>query len=227
MRRQYQKTFPGAPKGRVPTSAVLWRAAARNGATLGWALRAAEATANTNTSRLGSSRDVGRALRLATAVPIGVIDGLLMYGWTVAGLYDLMTLPATKKPDVGFPEMARRLGALYRAVSETGRSDGKLLPWHAVMAVLAARETDLTDLQALRWLQVLLPNPGVRLLWGEYERVAPRLRGWGLAVGPEGWAWPAAGYTPEQAQTLLALPETHPERPGPDQLAVMAALRET
>ena len=51
------------------------------------------------------------------------------------------------------------------------------------------------------------------------------LKRWVTAAGPDGWAWAAAGYTPDETEVLRALPETHPDRPGPDQLTVMAALR--
>ena len=51
------------------------------------------------------------------------------------------------------------------------------------------------------------------------------LQEWVPAAGPDGWAWAAAGYTPAETRMLLALPETDPNRPGPDQLAVMAALQ--
>ena len=227
LRRQYRETFLGRSSG-VSIRAGGWRAAAASGATFEWALQAAGATVDEAAINQSRSTPVGWALQIAAAIPVSVADGLLMYGWTVAGLNDLMTLPSTKKPDVDFPETAWRLTALHRVAPETCGADYELL-WRAFMAICTAGNARLTDLQALRWLQVLEPR------WSRWNTegfvwlnqvYAETLREWVSAAGPEGWAWPAAGYTPDQTRVLLALPETHPDRPGPDQLAVMAALRD-
>ena len=176
-----------------------------------------------------TSTQVGWALQIAAAIPVSVADGLLMYGWTVAGLNELMTWPAAKKPDGGFPETARRLTALHRVAPETCGADYELL-WPAFMAICTAANAGLTDLQALRWLQVLEPRwPRWTLrgfVWLD-PVYAENLQKWVSAVGPDGWAWHAAGYTLAETQVLSGLPGGHPDRPGPDQLAVMAALRET
>ena len=205
-----------------PGSAIRWRAAARRGATFEWALRAAGPNEDGAAGRREHSFLVGWALRLAATIPVSVIDGLLAHGWTPAILVGLLAGP----DDRVFPETARRLVALHQAAPETSGANNALR-WHAVAAVLAADHVDLTDLQALRWLQVITPEwegfgSGCLSRW-----LDPLLREWVEAAGPDGWAWAAAGYTPDETEVLLALPETDPARPGPEQLTVMAALQQT
>ena len=54
---------------------------------------------------------------------------------------------------------------------------------------------------------------------------AQSLHEWVGAVGADGWAWAAAGYTATEAAVLVATPEGDARRPSQDQLVVMAALR--
>ena len=42
---------------------------------------------------------------------------------------------------------------------------------------------------------------------------------------PDPFAWVAAGFSSWEAQTLMLLPDGHPDRPDPNRLLVMAALR--
>ena len=215
--------FPNQPPGGL---AGGWRAAAAHGATFEWALR----TAGTNTDDviyLKASR-VARATRLAAVVPVGVIDGLLASGWTLNDLNDLRCRTGKgHSAGVGFGETASRVAALHRVAPEDC-GPGRGLRWNAVAAVLDSKQAGLTDRQALRWIRVVAPTEWTRwyFLWSGPEEINPYLRGWVGVAGPDGWLWPAAGYTPDQARMLLGLPETHPDRPGPDQLAVMAALRD-
>ena len=203
-----------------PGSAIRWRAAARRGATFEWALRAAGLNEDGAAGRREHSFLVGWALRLAATIPVTVIDGLLADGWPLTELAWLAV-----PHDRFFPDTARRLVALHQAAPETSGANNALR-WHAVAAVLAVDPSGLTDLQALRWLQVIMPEwegfgSGCLSRWFD-----PLLR-WVEAAGPDGWAWAAAGYTPDQTRVLLALPETDPARPGPEQLTVMAALQQT
>ena len=230
---EYRALFPGVPPG-APTSTEVWQSAAGHGATLQWALQADERLIGGPRVLAGAFR-VGWALRLASAVPVSVIDELLGAGWTLNELLRLMCKTGIERPSEsfpeteGFPETARRLGALHQVAPELGGPDGSLL-WHALAAVLSADPVGLTDLQALRWLQVLMPETPFRasgyFAWLDRARYDPQLQGWVLAAGPDGWAWLMAGYTPDQARVLRGLPETHPDRPGPDQLTVMAALQQ-
>ena len=202
-----------------PNSATEWESAAAHGATLGWALQTAGATADQAVTDGRVGYLVLGALRLASAAPVGDTGGLLADGWTLNELSELMSWTGA----AGYPKTVRQLKALHRAVLDTG-GPGNDFVWHAGAAVLTAVQAKLTDLQAFRWLQAI--DRGSEYFgWLDHIRLAPRLKEWAAAAGPDGWAWAAAGYSPEQARVLLGLPETHPDRPGPEQLAVMAALR--
>ena len=222
---EYSKLFPG-PDSTSHYNNIGWQMAAVNGATLRWARCAAGQVEGLILPT--TALRVRWALLLAAAVPVDLIDGLLGDGWTLTELASLLY----NLPDDGFPETARRLSALHQAVPGTGGLDGELLS-RALAAVLSAGPAGLTDLQALRWLQQLAPSmkgiPRVELAISLVEEAATAsaLREWAAAAGPDGWAWLMAGYTPAETRVVLALPVGHPDRPGPDQLAVMAALRET
>ena len=224
---EYRETFPNQPPGGL-TRAGGWRAAAAHGATFEWALR----TAGTNTDDviyLKASR-VARATRLAAAVPVDVIDGLLASGWTLNDLNDLRCRTGKgHSAGVGFGGTARRVAVLHRVAPEDC-GPGRDLRWNAVAAVLDSKQAGLTDLQALRWMRVVAPTAWTK--WHLYpgpgsENINPYLREWVGVAGPDGWVWPAAGYTLNETRVLRALPGGHPDQPGPDQLAVMAALRQT
>ena len=202
----------------------MWRAATANGATLGWALRAARQNIEVPLGARGTR--VQWAIRLAAVVPIGVVDRLFTYGWATDELYGLM-FRTEGGPAVGFGETARRLTALHRVAPESYGPDlGSR--WNAVAAVLAAGQAGLTDLQSLRWMRAVTPKEWTlgHFGWLDQER-AERIQEWAAVAGAGGWAWPAAGYTIEEARLLLALPETDPARPTDDQLVVMAALQQT
>ena len=103
----------------------------------------------------------------------------------------------------------------------------------AVAAVtLRLIATGMTVQQATGWADglgaTLLDRAEQEPSWDAAE-TETELLAWIRAFGPDRWtavaSWEAAGYTPEQTRVLLGLPETHPDRPGPNQLAVMAALR--
>ena len=226
LQRKYQALFPRHLATIVSDSADVWRAAVTHGATLEWAIRTAGTTASDTAVSQPAAFRVRWALLLAAAVPVDLIDGLLGDGWVLTELASLLhTLP-----DGGFPETARRLSALCKAAPGIGGPDGDLM-WHAAAAVAAAGPAELTDLQALRWIQVIdsgkanwasgfvaWRDPGCRATW---------LQRWVRGAGPDGWVWAGAGYTPDEARVLRALSVGHPDRPGPEQLAVMAALRQT
>ena len=219
LRQQYLKMFPGSVAA-YTNSATEWESAAAHGATLGWALQTASATADQAVTDRRAGYLVRGALRLASAAPVGDTDGLLADGWTLNELSELMSCTGA----AGYPKTARQLKALHQAVLDTGGS-GNDFVWHAGAAVLTAVQAKLTDLQAFRWLQAI--DRGSEYFgWLDQLRLAPQLKEWAAAAGPDGWAWAAAGYSPEQARELLALPETDPARPGPEQLVVMAALRQ-
>ena len=209
-----------------PDSKAEWKAAAAHGATLNWALRATNTNVNvTATPDLVAGQRVGRTLRLASVVPISVIDELLADGWTPSELSSLRHRTGTRS----FSETARHIIALNRAVPGIGGT-GCGLRVQVAAAVMSAGSVNLTDLQMLRWLQALGPAVATGQDSGYFAfldppRAGSRLQEWLAAAGPDGWAWAAAGYTPAETQVLLGLPETHPNRPGPEQLAVMAALR--
>ena len=228
LEREYRALFPHAFLTTIPAGSMHgWQPAAVNGATVGWALRTAGTTADGAAASQGLAFLVLRALRLASAAPVGVTDGLLADGWTLNELSDLMAWAGTGS----FPETARRLGVLHRTVSGFAGPTGAAieLRWHTGAAVLTAVNAGLTDLQTFRWLQVLMPGweswDSGYFSWLDPEFTESRLRGWVAAAGPDGWPWAAAGYTSDQARALLALPVGHPGRPGGNQLAVMAALR--
>lgn len=205
----------------------MWQAAAVNGATIGWALRAGVKNLSGLVVSSDASFRVQAALRLASSVPTDLIDELLGSWWTLADLNDLMREANYSRFRQTFSETARRVAALHRAAPNlSGPVSG--LQWNAVAAVLTATNENLTDLQALWWLRTLMPTEWNRwyFLWPDPENINPHLREWVGVTGPEGWAWAAAGYTLDQAQVVLALPIGHPDRPGPDQLAVMAALQQ-
>ena len=215
----------------LPISEDQWRSAASHGATLQWALQTPGETIDDDATYMRPFLS-GKAIRLAATVPIDVIDGLFADGWTLTELYDLKWKSGPELPD-GFSETARRLRELYEAAPGAGGPDGALR-WHALAAVMSADRTGLTDLQALRWLQVLPPDG--RAKWASPVDLASlsltdnsqrQRQKWVEAVGCDGWGWAAAGYTPDEARALRVLPAGHPDKPGPDQLAVMAALRET
>ena len=230
MHDEYRTLFPvdravGPLDTILATAVVDWSAAAANGATLGWALQAAGATAGADTTNRAIVFRVLGVLRLASAAPVSVTDDLRAYGWGVEELHSLM---AWRKAD-RFPETVCRLGELYKAVSGAGGPDSALL-WHALTAVVSAGPAGLTDLQALRWVQVFVPErptwvPRVGWAMRFADDNAAVLQEWVPVAGPDGWLWAAAGYTPAETRVLLGLPEAHPNRPGPDQLAVMAALQ--
>ena len=249
LRHEYQELFPHQQPDRSPGGA-RWKAAAANGATLQWALRTAGTTAGEVTADTYTASWVGGALRLAVEVPVTVIDELLVDGWHLTEIYYLLERTNGRRFIIGgFAETVRRLRMLHQTAPETGEPDGRSL-WQALAAVIFADPAGLTDLQALRWVQVLAPGSVLRtVLTTGLQALAPSglefftprvamsivfvddntkvLQEWVASAGPDGWAWPAAGYTPEQARLLLALPKTDPDRPGPDQLKVMAALRQT
>ena len=242
LRQEYQALFPDAKaiisldrsrilgRGQKPSpdtrkKAVLvrsthgWQSAVSHGATLGWALQTAGASS-------GSEFVVLNALCLASAGPIEVTDELFATGWTLSELSALMSWTGT----AGFLGSALRIRDLHRAVPEISgpHRDPR---WHAGATVLTATPEGLTDLQALRWLQAIpCASLNQSLGFGMWIGAACGARGlqeWLTVVGSDGWEWAAAGYTLDETRVLLALPETHPDRPGPDQLAVMAALRQT
>ena len=212
-----------------PDSVNEWQAAVGHGATLDWALRTANEVIG-GVSQV-SAFSVGRALRLASVVPVEAIEGLLVDGWDLielTDLTDLMDWTDAALSAAGFLVIVRRIKALNPAAA----GSDVVLFWHAVAAVLSSGPAGLTDLQALRWLQVLANKTvgwvsQVVLAVSLTDSAQRCLREWAAAAGPDGWGWLMAGYTPEEAAALRELPETHSDRPGPDQLAVMAALRQT
>ena len=231
LQQQFRKAFPDQSwwASTRNDKTVLWQAAATHGATLGWALRVADTTLSD--VNLREATEVRWALQIAASVPVDVIDGLLAESWTPGELSSLLH----NLPGSNFLDTARRLRDLHKAAPESGEPDGRPL-WQALTAVVSAGPAGLTDLQMLRWLQVLtLRQPPTRTTRGIprvilaislAENLPKVLQEWVVAAGPDGWALAAAGYSQDEARLLLALPETHPDRPGPDQLAVMAALQQ-
>ena len=103
--------------------------------------------------------------------------------------------------------------------------------------VLLQLMTGLPVAVAARWVGVLRPTGRNQKLrparWTKTgsrvtaaEELEAEMSGWVAVAGPDGWMWAAAGFTLAETRVLSGLPETDPGRPGPDQLAVMAALRE-
>ena len=210
-----------------------WQTAVEHGATLKWALQAADMTADEAVADSDVAFLVLHSLWLATEIPVSAIDELLAVGWTLTEMTYLMGKKGYEDlVDGGFPNTVRRLSALHQVAPGLGGPDGGLL-WQVLAAVMSAGPAGLTDLQALRWLQTFASSdrkfwvPRIVLAVSFADENAEVLQEWVAAAGPDGWAWAAAGYTPDETEMLLALPETDPDRPGPDQLAVMAALRQT
>ena len=231
LEREYREMFPGHHPNEL--IGAEWQSASAHGATLEWAWRVADAAAVTEKFRLYLVRC---ALRIASEIPVDIIDGLLWYGWTLIDLSDLSDLFGLNRSDDGRLDstgIARRLLELHRAVPGIGGSDGSTL-WCALAAVMTVGQAGLTDLQTLRWLQALVPSE--QRSWTSQFSLAKNLdldggileliQEWVLGTGPDGWLWPTAGYTINEAQVVFALPAGHPDRPGPEQLAVMAALRD-
>ena len=210
-----------------------WQTAVEHGATLRWALQAADMTADEAVADSDVAFLVLHSLWLATEIPVSAIDGLLAAGWSLTEMTHLMGKKGYEDLiDGGFPNTVRRLSALHQIAPGIGGPDGALL-WHALTAVLSAGPAGLTDLQALRWLQTFASSdrkfwvPRVVLAVSSADNNAEVLREWVSAAGPDGWLWAAAGYSRRMTRVLRGLPVGHPDRPGPDQLAVMAALRGT
>ena len=230
LERECLEMFPRYHPCNFPVG-TEWQTAVEHGATIAWAVRVPGPAADADRVPRVAAFQVWKVLRLGFAVPVSIIDELIAYGWTVQELYDLMGKKGYE--DLiggGFPNTVRRLSALHQVAPGLGGPDGGLL-WQVLAALMSAGPAGLTDPQALRWLQALVPPCRS---WSRFglavslaEDNAEVLQEWVRAAGPDGWSWPEAGYTPDQARMLLGLPETHPDRPGPDQLAVMAALRET
>ena len=88
--------------------------------------------------------------------------------------------------------------------------DGAMPGWRAAFG--------LTD----RFAQQVPPGLALRSLVS-----AGPLQEWVGAVGADGSAWAAAGYSLDEAKALVSLPVGHPARPGVNQLAAMAGLRGT
>ena len=230
LERECLEMFPHHHPSNFPVG-TGWQTAVEHGATLKWALQAADMTADEAVADSDVAFLVLHSLWLATEIPVSAIDELLAVGWTLTEMTYLMGKKGYEDlVDGGFPNTVRRLSALHQVAPGLGGPDGGLL-WQVLAALMSAGPAGLTDPQALRWLQALVPPCRS---WSRFglavslaEDNAEVLQEWVRAAGPDGWSWPEAGYTPDQARMLLALPETHPDRPGPDQLAVMAALRET
>ena len=232
LEHEYREMFPRHHPNEL--IGAEWQSASAHGATLGWAWRVADETDVTEKFKLYLVR---RALRIASETPVDIIDGLLAVGWTLIDLTDLSDLFGLDRSDDGQLDdstgIARRLLELHRAAPGIGGPDGRML-WCALAAVMTAGQASLTDLQTLRWLQALVPSK--QSGWASPSSLAKNLdldggileliQEWVLGAGPDGWLWPTAGYTIDEARVVLALPAGHPDRPGPEQLAVMAALRD-
>lgn len=214
-----------------------WDALAAAGARPDWVFRPglapfAEDAGLTASRLLGNAFAVLRAIRAGlTPDELDRLAGHRVYLWF---------LPHRGAPpeylDVPFVVRFRRL----LAVAEALATDPEPVPgpssdcchwtyWLWLLLIVEDR-TGLPPRAAAHWLDAL------RLDEGPYSNptdpafidgVLAALIGWVAVTGPGGWAWADAGYGQGEARALFALPETHPGRPGRDQLAVMAALRQT
>ena len=122
--------------------------------------------------------------------------------------------------------LAQALGeAAAVAAADPEQADRKVIAITVIVGLLlgqADRELPVGD--TLRWLTALRAGRPQNL--DVLRTMTYQIVRWVSVAGPEGWVWVSAGYTIDQARELLGLPVGHPDRPGPDQLAVMAALRE-
>ena len=226
LQQDCQRLFPRYMKSIAVNSATEWQTIAEHGVTITWVVQmSAPASAPRD-----AAFQVRKVLRLGFAVPVNIIDELITHGWTVTELADLMSWVEFTVGTTTFPETVRRLRELHGAAPGIG-GGGRRTLWHALAALMSAGPAGLTDLQALRWFQVLaqktfdgVSQVDIAMILSEKDQ--QNIQEWSVVTGPEGWVWPAAGYTLDEARLLLALPETHPDRPGPDQLAVMAALQQ-
>ena len=202
---------------------IDWDAAARSGATIRSARRAS-GYVRMNAWGLVAAPAVGfvAALTVAsTGCPPALLDRFCDQG--------------------GDPEFAvetLREGLADRTVAwHLYRRFGTELVLHTKLVVTAVTlrlvATGMTVQQATGWADglgaTLLDRAGQEPNWDDAAETETELLAWVRTLGPDRWtavaSWEAAGYTPEQTVALLGLPETHPDRPGPDQLTVMAALR--
>ena len=230
---------------------VSWDAAAAAGVTAGWLssyLRRSRELHNEWAFQQKSFRWPRRealicsdAINLVTLIGVHVdwFDAFLGYGIDPTDVYFLISptpglvpRPAVRSYDGwSFGESDEFLGRVLEVLVATATSGCP--PWGTHIGALrggveAAVRAGLPCRFLPQWeraLEIGRWGPHVQdPLWTEHDTES--LTAWVRLAGPDGWVWVAAGYTHDQARTLLALPETHPDRPGPDQLAVMAALRE-
>ena len=173
---------------------------------------------------------------VAAGFPVGVFARLARHGLTAADLTELVRLadfgalaPAAAPVPAGVngdPERLLRLLDALDVLADTAGSFRAVVVnstdlWagdaaDVCVCLTIGEAAGLTDTQTARWIAV-----SGDLSFGTFES---RIDEWVAAAGPDGWAWAAAGYTPAETQVLRALPDPDPGRPGPDQLAVMAAL---
>ena len=95
--------------------------------------------------------------------------------------------------------------------------------WEITVDLVAADRTGMADSDVRRWRAATGWGQPIQI--GMLNELCAHARRWTKAAGPSAWAWAAAGYSLVETTALAALPAGHPDRPGPDQLAVMAALQ--
>lgn len=112
--------------------------------------------------------------------------------------------------DCGVPPRATSFFSLRRScrAADAAKIPYRLLPWWE------------RSLEIGRWAR-----PAPDRVMPSWEEDGALLQQWVALIGPDGWTWPAAGFSVEETRTLTALPERDPVRPNRDQLLVMAALR--
>ena len=176
---------------------------------------------------------------IASGVPFAVFEAGARAGWeqdVVVSNYSWFVRPAWYEFQKPHPDDQTTGPAGSRLYTETVTGHGQRLgPDRTADTFLLMILTGLTATDACGWVIALADGPGPNPFFPPISTAQKRTRAiemfvedvrrWVTATGPDGWVWPTAGYTLDQARLLLALPVGHPDRPGPDQLAVMAALR--
>ena len=217
----------GTGKPQAPWQNLDWDALAAAGATTEWV----------SEHMTGPGRDISFCLPVSGVLGTirGVSHGITpamqtalaehgMKWWNLGADYAEVCRQRRRKPES--PDVwARRFLDGREGLKQAGCLDGNSVvsSWPVAVdwALQITGQYGIPDRTMGRW--------AAALHW-DYEtdsafEQAVLLDQWMGLVGADGWAWPAAGFTPDEARALLALPETDPGRPGPDQLAVMAALR--
>ena len=205
---------------------VQWDTAARSGATVGWARDAASGR-NSRPWTYSSWMFTAAFAAAGFGCPLVLLDRF----WVHAG--SPLLAGTVMRGGFAEPSVYWTLWTLHpvhaRLVLQIDRAAAMIAVRFAAGGMTTEQASGWADRLGTDMLIEARPNTSdQKKSCG--ETIETELLAWVEAFGPDQWAaavpWFAAGYTPGQAATLLTFPVEHPDRPGPDQLAVMAALRE-